>query len=122
MLAGQTIDYFPSQLDFLPARKKRLCEELNLPEGAIEQWTDNHFYYVYPLSAAEYYSSGSPEDWEKARLAISLGLVHYDEKEAVLFDNWGGGLEGKSQWSVANYSSPGGKEGMGGFSSPRPQG
>lgn len=91
MLAGQTIDYFPSQLDFLPARKKRLCEELNLPEGAIEQWTDNHFYYVYPLSAAEYYSSGSPEDWEKARLAISLGLVHYDEKEAVLFDNWGVG-------------------------------
>lgn len=91
MLEGKRIDYLPSQLDFLPARKKRLSRELGLSEDEIERWAENHLYYVYPLCSAEYYSSGSPEDWETARLAISRGLVKYDEEQGVLFDNWGVG-------------------------------
>ncbi len=91
MLEGKPIDYLPSQLDFLPARKKRLEKELNLSSNDLEKWLGNHLYYVYPLSSAEYYSSGSNEDWETAKLAISLGLVRYDERQKVLFDNWGVG-------------------------------
>jgi len=33
---------FPQPVGFPSRSKKRLCEELNLPEGAIEEWADNH--------------------------------------------------------------------------------
>lgn len=91
MIERKPVDYLPSQLDFLPARKRRLCKELGLSDEEIEQWAENHFYQIYPLCSAEYYSSGSSEDWERAKLAISWGLVKYDQEKGVLFDNWGVG-------------------------------
>lgn len=89
MIKGEPIDYLPSQLDFLPRRKERLCEELRASEDGLEEWAGNHLFYVYPLCAAEYYSSGSAVDWEKLDLAMALNLVRYDEKLGVIFDNWG---------------------------------
>lgn len=91
MIEGKSIDYLPSQLDFLPRRKEKLCEELRISGDELEEWVGNHIFYVYPLCAAEYYSSGSTEDWEMLNLAVARNLVQYDERLGVIFDNWGVG-------------------------------
>lgn len=91
MIEGKPIDYLPSQLDLLPRRKERLCEELRISDDELEKWAENHIFYVYPLCAAEYYSSGSVADWERLHFAVARNLVQYDEKLGVIFDNWGVG-------------------------------
>ncbi|MCX6089204.1 MAG: hypothetical protein NTX88_02295 [Candidatus Atribacteria bacterium] len=97
MLEKGPIDYLPCQLDFVPYREKCLIQELKLSPAEFLEWTDNHFYCVFPLSEAEYYSSGSAEDFEKIVLAESRGLIQHDPDNQILFDSWGIGWKINTQ-------------------------
>ncbi len=88
MIAGEPIDYLPSQLDFVPHRLARLLEELNIPSGEFDEWACNHFYHVYPLTESCYYSSGSATDQKLIDMAVEKGLIDSHPDDRYIYDNF----------------------------------
>ena len=88
MIAGEPIDYLPSQLDFIPHRLRRLLEELHIPRAEFEAWTDNHIYRFYPLTESCCYSSGSAADQKLIDLAVAKGLIEPHPDDRYLYDNF----------------------------------
>jgi len=88
MLSGDKIDYLPSQLDFVPQRYARLLKELNMNDDEFNEWADNHFFHVYPLTESCYYSSGSEEDEKLIKLAVTRGVIDPHPNDHSIYDNF----------------------------------
>ena len=88
MIAGEQIDYLPSQLDFVPHRLTRFLEELNMPSEEFDEWACNHFYHVYPLTESCYYSSGSVADQKLIDMAVEKRLIDPHPDDRYIYDNF----------------------------------
>ncbi len=88
MIAGEPIDYLPSQLDFVPHRLTRFLEEMDMSPEDFDEWACNHFYHVYPLTESCYYSSGSAGDQELINMAAKKGLIDPHPDDRYIYDNF----------------------------------
>jgi len=89
MISGMSIDYFPSSLEFVPARRNSLLKELKMTPSEFDQYADNHIFFFYPLTEAAYYSSGNESDNELERYAVSKGVIRQHPDKQYLYDNFG---------------------------------
>jgi uroporphyrinogen decarboxylase len=89
MIAGQKVDYLPSQLDFVPHRLNCLLEELDMSFDEFNDFACNHVFHIFPLTEACYYSSGSSADEQMAQMAVEKGLIRQNPDNSRLFDNFG---------------------------------
>jgi len=88
MIEGESINYLPSQLDFVPHRLDMLLGEMNMDLEGFNDWACNHLFYIYPLTESCYYSSGSKEDQKLIDLAVEKGLIEKHPDERFIYDNF----------------------------------
>ena len=89
MVAGEKVDILPSQLDFVPFRLQCLLDELQMSYDEFNDFSCNHFFHIFPLTEACYYSSGSEADEAFARMAVERDLIPPHPDNKYLYDNFG---------------------------------
>ncbi len=89
MMAGETIDYLPSQLDFVPHRLKLLLDELGMSNDEFDCFSSNHFFHAFPLTESCYYSCGSQEEEALIDMAVERNLYPRHPDPKYIYDNFG---------------------------------
>jgi len=119
IIKGESIDYLPSNLNFVTHRLDKLLEEMNMDLEDLNNWLYNHLFYLYPLTDSYYYSSGSKEDQKLINLAIDKGLIEEHQDERFIYDNfnvsWFKNIDG-----VRNVGYPLKNKNLGAFHWPDP--
>jgi uroporphyrinogen decarboxylase len=85
----ESLDFFPSQVDFTPNDLDRIARGLGVAVPDIDEAVDNHLRYAYSLGNAEEYMHDEPV----RRRAQELGVVRVDEGRGVVYDIWGVGWD-----------------------------
>ncbi len=89
MMAGEPIDYLPSQLDFLPHRLRLLLREWRMSNDEFDRFAGNHFFHVFPLSESCYYSSGAADEEVLIEMAVGRKLYPRHPDPKYIYDNFG---------------------------------
>jgi len=89
MVACESVDCLPSQLDFVPHRLERLLDELQMSYDEFNEFSCNHFFHIFPLTESCYYSSGSEADEAFIKMAAERELIPPHPDDQYVYDNFG---------------------------------
>ena len=88
MIAGEVIDFLPSQLDYVPYRLECVMKELGMTFQEFDDFSCNHIFHIFPLTESCYYSSGSEADEAMIKFAEEKGCISHSDDPTNVFDNF----------------------------------
>ncbi len=88
MIAGEDIDFLPSQLDYVPYRLECVLKEMGMTFQEYDDYSCNHIFHMFPLTEAAYYSSGSDADEATIKMAEENGCIPHSDDPTNVFDNF----------------------------------
>jgi uroporphyrinogen decarboxylase len=112
----ESLDFFPSQVDFTPRDIPRIAEAFGVPPIELDAAVDNHLVYAYSLGNAEEYMH-TPSVLEKA---LALGLVKLDEPNGLVYDTWGVGWDLHSEGVQVSHHPLANPDAVGKYTFPDP--
>ena len=87
IIHGDSLDFFPDQIDFTLQAERKFCKYLRLKEREeLFNYVNNHIKYTYSLN--------SHLAWldENSKVeAETKGFIKLDKKNNIVYDDWGNG-------------------------------